>query len=401
MKAFARFLCVLSLTAFCVACGGGGGGTGAPAPPALSANANLSSLDLGSVELDQIFQPTQTDYTAGVGFLVASVHLNASSEDSDAIVRVNGTPIGTAGIDVSLAEGSNTIQIEVTAEDGFTTMLYTLTITRETIAQFTHAAYIKASNTEASDQFGLSVALSGDTLAVGARFEASATTGIDGDQGDNSVFRAGAVYVFTRDGARVWSQQAYVKPSTIDVGDYFGQSIALSGDTLAVGALFEDSAATGIDGDQSDNSVSGAGAVYVFTRDAAGIWSQQAYVKPSTIDVADQFGRSLTLSGDTLAVGGREEDSNATGINGDQSDNSAMDAGAVYVFMRDGAEIWSQKAYIKASNTDADDEFGHSLTLSGDALAIGTGLEDSAATGIDGDQSDNSAEFAGAVWVLE
>ena len=89
---------------------------------------------------------------------------------------------------------------------------------------------------------------------------------------------SGAVYVFTRDGAGVWTQQAYIKASNTDAEDAFGGSVALSGDTLAVGASLEGSNATGVDGDQSDNSVGRSGAVYVYTRDAAGVWSQQAYI---------------------------------------------------------------------------------------------------------------------------
>ncbi len=159
-----------------------------------------------------------------------------------------------------------------------------------------------------------------------------------------STGNSGAAYIFTRDGAGVWSQQAYIKASNTDAGDNFGFSIVLSGDTLAVLAPGEDSAATGIDGDQSDNSALDAGASYVFTRDAAGLWSQQAYVKASNTDAGDAFVFPITLSGDTLAVGASLEDSNATGIDGDQSDNSDQAAGASYVFTRDGAGVWSQQA---------------------------------------------------------
>ena len=107
---------------------------------------------------------------------------------------------------------------------------------------------------------------------------------------------SGAVYVYTRDAAGAWSQQAYIKASNTDAGDKF-VVIALSGDTLAVGAPFEDSAATGINGDQSDNSANGSGAVYVYARDGAGVWSQQAYVKASNTDAGDQFGFAVALSG--------------------------------------------------------------------------------------------------------
>jgi hypothetical protein len=268
-------------------------------------------------------------------------------------------------------------------------------------------AYVKASNTSTFNAyFGFSVALSGDgdTLAVGAIGENSSATGIDGDQADNWARDSGAVYVFTRDGG-VWSQQAYVKASNTAVGDLFGASVGLSGDgnTLAVGATGEDSSATGIDGNQADNAAGESGAAYVFSRDG-GVWSQQAYVKASNTGVGDGFGHRVALSrdGSTLAVSTHREDSNATGIDGNQADNSAGDSGAVYVFARDGGG-WNQQAYVKASNTGVDDQFGWSMALSGDGstLAVGTYLEDSSATGIDGSQADNSASNSGAAYVFE
>jgi cysteine-rich repeat protein len=266
-------------------------------------------------------------------------------------------------------------------------------------------SYVKASNPDDEDLFGGDVALSGDgiTLAVGASGEDSSATGIDGNQADNSALQSGAVYVFVRDG-NVWSQQAYVKASNTDAGDYLGMSVALSGDgnTLAVGAEGEDSNATGIDGNQANDSAHNSGAVYVFVRDG-GVWSQQVYVKASNTELWDWFGTSVTLSGngDTLAVGANAEDSNATGINGDQDDNSIEGAGAAYVFVRiDG--VWSQQAYIKASNTDAPEFFGWSVALSGDGniLAVGAEYESSNATGIDGDQANDSAPQSGAAYVF-
>ena len=270
-------------------------------------------------------------------------------------------------------------------------------------SSWSQQAYIKASNTDVRDYFGQSVALSADggTLAVGAYGENSATTGINGDESDNSASSAGAVYLFSRSGSS-WSQRAYIKASNTDAIDYFGHSVALSadGDTLAVGAKKEDSAATGIDGDESDISTRWAGAVYVFSHSGSS-WSQRAYIKASNTDAHDSFGQSVALSadGNTLAVSAWSEDSAATGVNGDESDNSAIEAGAVYLFSRTSS--WSQQAYIKASNTDGDDYFGHSVALSadGNTLAVGAASEDSAATGINGDESDNSAFAAGAVYL--
>jgi len=266
-------------------------------------------------------------------------------------------------------------------------------------------AYLKASNTDAGDQFGWSVALSadGNTLAVGARGEASAATGIGGDQADNTARASGAVYVFARSGAS-WRQQAYIKASNTAEGANFGRVIALSSDgaTLAVGAEGEASAATGIDGDQRNTGATTSGAVYVFVRSGA-TWSQQAYVKASNTDHEDRFGHSVALSGDgaTLAVGARDEQSPATGVDGDQTTNALAGAGAAYVFTRSGT-TWSQQAYVKASNTDALVYFGGSVTLSPDgvSLAVGAPAEASAATGIDGDQTSKLAVGSGAIYLF-
>ncbi len=100
-----------------------------------------------------------------------------------------------------------------------------------------------------------------------------------------------------------------------------------------------------------------------------------------------------------MAVAAFNEDNNATGIDGAQSDNSANNAGAAYVYTRDAAGVWSQQAYIKASNTDAGDNFGWSAALSGDTLAVGAYLEDSAATSIAGDQSNTG--FSGNVVAVQ
>jgi len=199
------------------------------------------------------------------------------------------------------------------------------------------------------------------------------------------------------------SSIGYFKASNTGVGDRFGSiSLSADGDTLAIGASSEGSSATGINGNQLDNSALRAGAIYVFNRTAAG-WQQQAYIKASNTGVDDFFGSSISLSADgtTLAIGALNEDSNATGINGNQLDNNANRAGAVYVFSRTNT-TWQQQAYIKASNTDTFDNFGGSVSLStdGNTLAVGATGESSNATGINGNQLDNSANTAGAAYVF-
>jgi hypothetical protein len=320
------------------------------------------------------------------------------------------------GDSVSLSADGNTLAVGASGEDSAATgvggnpggnltdsgAVYVFT---RSGGAWSQQGYIKASNTDAGDFFGGSVGLSadGNTLVVGAAGEDSASFGIGSYQGGNSALSSGAVYVFARFG-NAWSQQAYVKASNTEAGDYFGGRVAVSadGNTFAVGSFLEDSAAAGIDGNQGDNGASNSGAVYVFTRSGA-VWRQQGYVKAWNTDSGDNFGESMTLSadGNTLAVGARNEASAATGIDGNRSDNSAPNSGAVYVFTRSGT-VWSQQAYVKASNTGTNDSFGESVALSadGNALAVGAGGEASAATGIGGNEGDNAAARSGAVYLV-
>jgi ribosomal protein S9 len=254
-------------------------------------------------------------------------------------------------------------------------------------------AYLKASEVTASDNFGISVAVSGDTLVVGATGEDSSTTGINSTPNESAA-GAGAAYVFVRSGT-TWSQQAYLKASQVTVGDLFGYSVVVSGDTLVVGARDEDSSTTGINS-MPDESASGAGAAYVFTRSGT-TWSQQAYLKASEVTADDQFGYRVAVSGDTLVVGAQQEDSSTTGINS-TPDESATNAGAAYVFVRSGT-TWSQQAYLKASQVTASDYFGCSVGVSGDTVVVGAALEDSGSTGINS-TPDETVNESGAAYVF-
>ena len=309
-------------------------------------------------------------------------------------VAVDGDTLVVGAVEPSCATGVNGNQTDSSCPGAGA--VYVFTRTGETWSQ---QAYLKASNTQAGDNFGTSVSLSGDTLAVGAPGESSCASGVNGNQADNGCFSAGAVYVFTRTGS-TWTQQAYVKASNADVGlNFFGRAVALSGNTLAVGAPAEQSCATGINGNQADNTCFGSGAVYVFTR-SNDVWTQEAYVKASNNHVgAAEFGNHLALDGDTLAVGWMFEGSCSTGINGDQFSNSCTSAGAVYVFTRT-AGVWTQQAYVKASNTSAGDEFGISVALKDDTLIVGARGEASCATGINGNQTDEGCRGAGAVYIF-
>ncbi len=201
---------------------------------------------------------------------------------------------------------------------------------------------LAAVDAEAVDRFGISVAVSGDTVVVGAYLE---------DAGGDA---AGAAYVFGRDqgGAGNWGQVAKLAASDAQAGDWFGISVAVSGDTAVVGAINED-----VGG-------SDAGAAYVFQRDqgGAGNWGQVAKLTASDARDYDWFGQSVAVSGDTVVVGAE----NAAAGN-------VFGAGAAYVFQRDegGAGNWGQVKKLSASDAHLFDAFGHSVAVSGDTAIVG------------------------------
>jgi len=257
--------------------------------------------------------------------------------------------------------------------------------------------------------FGVSVAISGDTVVVGAPGEDSAATGVNGDESDDSAPGAGAAYVFERiEGS--WEQTAYLKASNTDEGDRFGFAVAIHGDTIVVGAEREDS---GDASNQGDNSATDSGAAYVYERTGE-TWAQTQYLKASNLTTGYFFGANLTISDTTLVVGSPGEGS----IGGPNS-------GAAYVFSHlEGA--WTQTNFYKAFNADAESAFagppgsvafaapnslasceiqattkGASLSLAGDTLVVGTPYEDSEAVGVNGVPTNNPIPNSGAVYIFD
>ena len=273
-------------------------------------------------------------------------------------------------------------------------------------ATWSQQAYLKPAavgTTQANDHFGNAIAVSGDTVVVGAFAEDSGSTGINSTPNESSGGGAGAAYVYARSGG-VWSQQAYLKPAAVgssQAADAFGISVAVSGDTVVVGANHESSSTLGINTTPNDNGGS-SGAVYVFIRNS-GVWSQQAYVKPSavgTTQVGDAFGSSVALSGDTMVVGATGEDSSTTGINSTPNELASI-AGAAYVFTR-SAGVWSQQAYLKPAvvgSTQAGDQFGWSVAVSGDTVVVGAYLEDSSTLGVNSTPNEGAVD-SGAAYVF-
>ncbi|UCH40601.1 MAG: integrin, partial [Gammaproteobacteria bacterium] len=233
---------------------------------------------------------------------------------------------------------------------------------------------------------GVSVALNqdGSVLAAGAWRE------------DGLAAEEGAVYTFTRNVAN-WTAVTKLVASDGAAEDRFGVSVSLSDDgvRLAVGA--------------PGNFLGGGGftgAAYVYTGDAVPVtdWIDEFKVIASNAEADDAFGIAVALddNGDKLLVGASFEDGSGTGF-GSTVDELAPQAGAAYLFERDLAAppAWTQKEYIKATNTDAGDEFGTSVSMddSGNRLVVGAQKEESLATGVNGDQTDNSGSLVGATYL--
>jgi hypothetical protein len=397
---------------------------GAPTDPSMAAGVGGDPLDydlsrcMGASGAAWVFRRTPTSWEQEAYLKPPDPEI-AKSFGASLAISADGSTLAVGEFsDPSGAVGIDGNPRDTSAQGSGAVFVFT-----RTGSTWSQQAYIKASNTRqetdlnAGDWFGAALALSADgsTLAVGAMRERSGGRGVDADQTDQSAIGAGAVYVFRREGAR-WAQTTYIKATNADAGDGFGTAVALSADgaTLVVGAPSESSGARLVDGDQSDNGATGAGAVYVFT-DTAGTWSQQAYVKASNTDSGDGFGWAVALSSDgtRLLVGAPNEGSCSRAIDGDQSDDTCRGAGAVYEYHFDGA-AWSYFRYIKASNTarqvayDAGAgsnpmpaAFGWSVATDGVRLVVGAPFEDSAACCIDGDQNDHRYPNAGAVYVYE
>ena len=233
------------------------------------------------------------------------------------------------------------------------------TVFRAEATELSEVKKLLASNAGVGDRFGRSVAVSGDTVVVGA------------PGGLGIAIKAGAAYVFQRDegGAGNWGEVTKLTASDAQIGDRFGNSVAVSGDTAVVGAYREDAGGTD------------AGAAYVFQRDQGGPgnWGEVKKLTASDAQDIDEFGISVAVSGDTAVVGAH------------LADAGGNNAGAAYFFERDQGEAnnWGEVKKLTASDARFGDNFGISVALSGDIAVVG-------ATG-----EDTGGNFAGAAYVFQ
>lgn len=266
----------------------------------------------------------------------------------------------------------------------------------------------------ADEHFGARVVLdaSGETIATTAWNEKSMSAGVhvlEPQGAPEASVGSGAVYVFSRDPrAEAWSQRAYIKPQDPGVEDLFGLGLALSGDgtTLTVGSPGDDAEADGVGGDPLANAISWSGSAYVYARaPGSDSWVEQVYITPLHAHYEANFGASAALSadGDLLAIGMTGDWSAAVGVDGDpHAPSSDAQSGAVLVYVRDPeTQQWSERAYLKAPEPGAGDAFGSHLAMTPDgaSLLVSAHHEDGGSSGIGGDQADDSAPNAGAVYV--
>ena len=199
-------------------------------------------------------------------------------------------------------------------------------------SKWTQQAKLIGTDTGPGDLLGKSVGISGDTVVLGA--VGNESSGTD----------SGSAYVFVRNNG-AWSQQAKLVANDAGAGDKFGHSVAIDGDTIIVGAPSD--TPHGVD----------SGAAYVFTRTNQ-TWTQQAKLTGTVLAVNSMFGWAVAIDDDTVAVGSLNNESKGTG------------AGIAHVFIRTGG-AWTEQANLTASDTMANHNFGRSLSLSENTLAVG------------------------------
>ena len=188
----------------------------------------------------------------------------------------------------------------------------------------------------AGDRFGSSVAISGDTLVVGAPFD----DGLGSSSADQ-----GSAYVFVLSGG-VWNLQQKLVAAGAAEGDMLGMAVAISGDTVVVGAV-------GDDGPSGPNQ----GSATVFVR-SAGVWTEHQKLFPADAEANDFFGRSVAIEGETLVVG-------ATG-----DDGMSFDEGSAYVFVR-SAGLWTQHGKLVTADAAQGDAFAEAVAIAGQTIVVG------------------------------
>ncbi|MFL0804515.1 MAG: cadherin-like beta sandwich domain-containing protein [Agarilytica sp.] len=454
-----------------------------------SNNAFLQTLDLAYTSVESEFSSGDFPYADEVNYWVNATYGIMTRANEQATVlwnSENGANVndGVASEFSALDEGITNLSVQVTAGDETTVQTYTMAVTRDAKSELGYD-YIKATNTEAGDAFGTAVASDGDYMVIGSPNEDSPSLTDDDASGRTE---AGAAFVLLNS-AGVWAHDAYLKANpTPTASDLFGSSVAVSGDTIVVGAPGTNSSAgaayiyvlAGTDwvfderitandaaaGSEFGASVSvsdgvilvgapGADTVYLFEPNGddweqegdqngdddsrfgevvklnVGTASQEYAVgAPSArggqgtvhlyqyesgestelvvLDAGDNaenedgFGLTMDIEVNRIVVGAPGDASTLTGVNNERDDTTTLvNAGAAYIFERgtDDAD-WPLQAFLKAPE-QGDTRFGSAVGLSANMVAVGAPNEDSSVTGVDGGDANSDMPDSGAVYVFE
>jgi len=240
-------------------------------------------------------------------------------------------------------------------------------------------AYIKPNlNQPAFDAynnaFGETVLLKDSILLVSAPKEDSLT----GGGSDAKLPNSGTVFAYAHNSADdSFSFVTSLKASNARSGDRFGNSIAMNGGRIIIGAPQQDSFSISEEGDDSAEDMSGSGAAYIFDKDQnSNTWSQTAFLKASNADIGDNFGNSVAVSGNSVVIGASNEDGSGLGFNRDMESNDLLNSGAAYIFSTSDNENWIETSYVKAIDAQENASFGRYVAFENDDLLISAPFQD-------------------------
>ena len=263
---------------------------------------------------------------------------------------------------------------------------------------------IVASDRQSFDFFGSAVGISGNYAIVGAYSEDHDTSGTSSSttSTNGSAGIAGSAYIFERDAlSGKWKEVQKIVASDRQLFDYFGYSVSISGNYVLVGAYGEshDASGTSASTTSSNGYEQRAGSAYLFERDAlSGKWKEVQKIVASDRQLFDYFGYSVSISGNYVLVGAYREshDTSGTSSSTTSTNGSAGIAGSAYLFERDAVSgKWKEVQKIVASDRESGDQFGWSVSLSGNYAIVGAFEEDHDASG------SNTASSAGSAYIFE
>ena len=218
-------------------------------------------------------------------------------------------------------------------------------------SSFAELQKITAPDGADGDQFGISVSVSGDTAIIGAYGD---------DDENNGSLSSGSAYIFEKNNGDEWIETQKLTVSDGEKSDWFGYSVSISGDTAIIGAYGDD--------DNNDDS----GSAYIFEKNSGDEWMKTQKITAPDGGTGDYFGYSVSVSGDTAIIGAYGDDTNI----GD-------DSGSAYIFEKNSGDEWMKTQKITASSVDEEDYFGYSVSVSGDTAIIGAYGDDDTNIGSD------------------